>query len=486
MKQYVLQSECMIPWFKKAVAWYAENGPKNMPVPATLPDCPLGQIEQTGRASWGAFYVRNKAFSYIDEGSAMITGISSHMLPLFAGVHQGFPTHILAKIIEHHDISPADFYALFIGRQGITQLFTSKDDIHTGLLELEIEAWKAFEMLGKVTAKDNISSYIQVAAMHTECKEAWPATQIEQMADEIKSGRSTMNDFEFDHRHNWCIDRMTQLPNGNFLDFMRRSGMFSRSAYRKEVILHTGWEDLCMEAGKSGWPALNVARQVLESCKTAPAEEQQVIREALLSMHLHGITDTPSPMSLYNILHHVFEGSELKDILGSVILKVNASIPMTDAENYQQYLSKNPHYFHDILLQGHKILSRACEEILRLEPQQIGYAHFMFFNTLGRMPLGQQHLSGFSPEALMLRLDHGLSDFLGNRDLSEDIAQRVVSGLSIAFRELSKYHTWDFSQLQACSSLTQLKLVQEGANLRKFPSMDKKHRGMLLEEGLGL
>lgn len=486
MKQYVLQSECMIPWFKKAVAWYAENGPKNMPVPTTLPDCPLGQIELTGRASWGAYYIKNEAFSYIDEGGAMIKGISSHMLPLFAGVHQGFPTHILARIIEHHGIKPADFYDLFIRRQGITQLFTSKDEVSTGLLELEIEAWKAFEMLGMVSAKDNVSSYIQVAAMHTEWKHAWPATQIERMAAEIKSGRATLTDFESDRRHNWCIERTTQLPNGDFLDFMRRSGLLSRSAYRKEVTLQTGWEDLFMEAGKSGWPARNVAWQMLDSCKTAPAQEQQIIREALLSMHLEGLSENLRPDTFYNVLHTLFESSELKDVLNSVILKINLSVPLNDAENYQKNLSKNPGFFNDILHLDHKILSRACEEILEMEPHQIGYAHLVFFNTLSRMRLGEQHLSGFSPEQLILRLDQGLSDFLGDRDLSDEIAQRVGSGPAMAFKELSKYHTWDFSQLQACSSLTQLTLVQEGANLRKFPGMDKKHRGMLLEDTLGL
>jgi hypothetical protein len=484
MKTYSLDIEAMIPWFKKAVTWYAENGPKNIPRPSTLPEGSFKNVELTGRASWGVYFMKNDELSYIDDASVMLKGVSTHMLPLFAGVHQGFEPYRLAKIIEHHGIEPADFHNIYLTRQGQSQLFTSKDGIQIGLLEFYIETWKAFEILGKVSDKDGISAFLQIAVMNTECKEAWPATLIEQQAAVVKSGKADRRTFENDFKHRWEISRKTQFPYGNSHEFMRRSGMLSRPAFRKEVSLHHAWESLIIIAGHSG--ERSVAWGVLEDCKKARAADQQLIRDALHSMHNNGMKDPINGHPIFKMLKLIFEDSDLKDVLDSVILKINVTVPRSDASNYAYYMQDAKELFSDILESGQQVLSKACQEILSLEPHQIGYAHFVFFNTLGRMELGPQELTGFSPESVIQHLDKALVDFLGSRSLDGDMAKRVIQGPSSAFKELGKYHQWDFSKLQECSSLTQFLLVQEGANLRNFPAMDKKHRGLLLEDQLGL
>jgi hypothetical protein len=480
VKHYVLDTEALIPWFKKAVDWYAQNGPKNMPRPTTLPESSLREIEYIGQSSWGAYYVRNENFSHLEDHGIQLKGVSSHLLPLFAGIHQGFPTHILAKIIEHHGIEPSDFYEIYQIQNGKTMLFLGKNDVWYSVLDTYIEAWKAFEMLGKVSANDSISNYLQIAIMHTECKDAWPATLIEHRAAAEKSGNHQPSTPESDFKVRWSIDRMEQLPLGNTHEFMRRSGMLSRPAFRKEASLRTIWEELLAIAGKND--EKSIPRQLLESCVNACDDDKRLIREALGSMHLHGMVEPVKEGLLYETLHRIFAGTDLESVLDSVILKINITVPMTYGDSHMDFIiTPVRHLFQDVIHESQHLLSRACKEILALEPHQLGYAHFTFFNTFGRMKLAPQQLSGFSPEEVIVRLDQGFNDYLGAR-----VNERVPHGPALAFRQLSKWHTWDYSQLQGLSSSTQFKLIQEGANVRNFPSMDKKHRGMLLEDQLGL
>jgi hypothetical protein len=479
LKHYTLDTEALIPWFNKAVDWYVQNGPKNMPRPTTLPDCPLRQIEFIGQSSWGAFYVKNECFSHLDEHGIQLKGVSSHMMPLFAGIHQGYPTHILAKIIEHHGIEPHDFYDIYLVKNGKTKLFLGKDDIYYEALDTYIEAWKAFEMLGKVTADDAVSNHLQIAIMHTECKEAWPVTLFEQRAAE-RLGNPLPISQEYDFLSRWHIGCKEQLPLGNTHEYMRRSGMLSRPAFRKERSFRL-WEDICAAAANEG--KNSVARQLLDNCLQANESEKGLIREALGSMHLHGTGDIETTR-IYEMLHSVFSGTDLESLLDSVILKINISISMLEADKHMPYIEPMQHLFQDVIHESQLLLSRACKEILALEPHQLGYAHFTFFNTFGRMKIEPQQLYGFSPEQVIVRLDDGLTDFIGARP-AEHVAH-VSHGPSLAFRQLSKWHTWDFSQLQGLSSGSQFKLVQEGANIRHFPNIDRKHRGMLLEDQLGL
>jgi hypothetical protein len=485
-----MSTNILIPLFEKAHGWYSIR--KNAPLPAPTgminPDS-VEEIDPYSDQAFDLFYTKSECHSKLNNGGASLAGISTHMVPLFAGIHEQMSTEQLAVIIEHHGITVEDFEEIRLARQGMERLFLDCGGYSVDFMDAKIAAWKAFDQLGMINALDrpNASESSHYCAMHTQCETAWPISIVEELAksllkeegDKLMAGESIFG--------SWHLKKNSNFPDEDPLKFLRRSGMLSPVAYRKQTAFHTLWEDLCIQADDvSG----HLGLKLLLACKEASLEEQRLIKDALRSMHperrrLFRPSDMTEMHGVFEMLKPWLAGTQM-DVSDSLILKLNLSICQDGVNAQKAHIKQYSNLYPEVTQAPQSVLSAICREILTLRPDQISYAQLAVFNTVKGLDLGKQVIEGFKPEDVILHLDAGLRDFLGERTKTNDMTAKMFNGLSNAFSMLGAEHTWDYGALQKLSELSVLALVRGGGSMRQLPDMGRTKRGIFLEDELGL
>lgn len=479
-------TDSLVPFFAKACAWYAERHWANLPCPATIVNpTSIHELDPESREGFAAFYTRSENYSRIAFDGAILKGISTHVLPLLAGIHEQLSIDRLATIIEHHSITVDDFEDIWLTRQGQTLLFHDKagDPVHR--YDAQIAAWKAFSKLGMLSQRIRAFEESNNAAMHTNVQEAWPVSILKATAD-IAFGDEDDSSLLY---HNcvvgkWMLTSHNRFPENSAATYIRRSGMLLGASYRKQIAFHHQWEDACIAMDDvDGQYGL----KTLLGCNDLSHDEKLIARNALRLMYPYwGVPDEkPSMHTIFDKLRLLFNGTPL-DISDSLILKINLSGRFGDGGIHKAALAQRPDLYHEILSEPQGVISGVCKEILSLKPEQLGYADFAVFMAIKKLDLGKQMIEGFSPEEFIIRLDAGLKDYQAGRPNTSVLADEMLTGLSDAFEMISQTHTWDYSKLQGCSQLTSLAMVRGGGSMKKLPDMGRSKRAVFLEDELGI
>ena len=478
----------LIPFFTKAHGWYSVRKGAHLPSPACMinPDA-IEDIDPECDDAFAVYYTKSDCASRLASNGILLLGVSTHILPLFAGIQNLMSTEQLARIIEHHSITVEDFEYISPGIAG-SQDRKVFDDCMGGavqLLDAQIEAWKAFDLLGMINAnaRPDACERSNYSAMHTQCEGAWPANIIESLAKEAlkEEGDHLMSRSSIFGE--WHLKKDSNFPDGDPLKFLRRSGMLSSTAYRKQLAFHSLWENLCLQTNDvNGDRGL----KLLLSCKGASTDEQLIIKDALRAMHPdRGGVPSVNMHGIFEMLKTWLSGTHM-DVSDSLILKINLSGSFDNPKAHKALIKQYSNLYPELIQEPQHVLGNVCREILSLRPDQISYADLAVFRTIRQLEFGKQVIEGFKPEDVIMKLDAGLRDFLGSRTKTNDMTTVMFDGLSVAFKMLSVDHTWDYKALQGCSELTVLALVRAGGSMGKLPDMGRTKRGMFLEDELGL
>lgn len=445
--------------FRKAQIWYAVNG-------AVLMGVDGEQNED--------FCREETLDGPLTHNGALLHDVPQNIIPLLAAIQAGFDTAFLAQVIEHHGISYEQIKGIGYLDNRQQPVFKSHSDKHVGsdkkieLIDILIHTMRAFDHLGQPIIPEFLHPYPLAAAMHTEVVASWPVSIVEHKA-RLKKNRQDAGYTRFGGFFSPnLISRVARLPNASAEDFLYRSGMLSKVAYRKEIKLHCLWEELFMKVAKGD----AVAMHVLDFCKEASEPNKTIIRNAMTCMHPAGIASSEKVEIIWPTLRKALRHSDLADVADSVILMLNFSAP--DEYIFQENNNRNT------------LLGRVCKEIMERDFDQIGFAHLAVFITVLEMTDVPQIVDAIVPEQLILKLDKAIDDMLGLRDETNQQIQEMLVGFQAAFGLLSLNHNWDIGLLNGCSSLGQKLLVESGANIRDFKGLSRIHKGQILESGLGL
>lgn len=454
-----------------ASRWYAANGP---------------QLMERRAESLSVFFETDRFDGAVIKGYAEMDSLTPNLIPLLAAVQSGYDTDFIAQVINHHNIDQGQLERVCYksANNGCMYKNTAGGKLH--LVDVYIAAIKAQELLGRLPIPDFTDPLLVTAGMHSHSPDAWPATIVEKKAALQKAGADPGYTRYMKFFAERMISRLDQLPNSSPEDFIQRSGMLSKVTYRKEIKLYGLWEELLIEAGNN--PEDNLGLLVLQACKEASPANKVIIRNALTNMHPHGLHSLfrNAPISLYKTMQETVTGSDLADVLDDLVLKINLSVPYSpQASNFKAIL-KPKSDFKDVLEDAGTLLQRVSSAIMGRDEDQVGFAHLAVFNTLQGMNLGPQAVSGLDREAVVLHLDRAMVSMVGVDDKPNRHREEMYKGFQMAFRLLGQDHQWDLQRLAQCNSLGQKLLAQAGVNIRSFPGMSRKHRGELLEEGLGL
>lgn len=467
-----------------AIGWYQSNGAVTIP--------------ETGLLS--GTRVRASVFHDIDHynlESDKPNGISSvpgNAYPVLAGISLGFDSLTLAKIIKEHSMSLEQLDELDFDNRATTliQLF-ERQNTHATPNHIYIEVFKAFAADPdlRLTIHDFFGSSQGIkeciSIMHTEERDLWPASRIEEHTRQLMTPTDAMVDSEFSPFENLAlrIALASDLPNQSPIDFLNRSGMLSEAVLRKQTGFFPLWEDL-----------LNAATVIKQPLQVEILKAfTQVKDKETLDLLIRGLRSIASEMydydldaeDVFDLLSEVFEGHpELSEVPNNVVFKLSLA-PLQWSIDKPETVEKM-NFFYDLVNSQQTLLSRVAHDLLARPAEHLGYGDYNVFSKLRNMNLPPQVID-FEPERLIHHILGSISTYKTSNEVTCEFKLGVdrwaMHNLEVMAELLMRDHQFDFSQFNDGDEASKVALIKGGFGI-DLKTISRKARGQILEDVIGL
>ena len=467
-----------------ATGWYQSNGA------VTIPEA--GLLSGTR--------VRASVFHDIDHinlESDKRDGISSvpgNVYPVLAGISLGFDSLTLAKIIKEHSVSLEQLDDLDFDSRATTLIqLLEKQHIPATPNHLYIEVFKAFAADPdlRLTIHDFFASSQDIkeciGIMHTEERDLWPASRIEEHARLLMTPTDAMVDSEFAPFENLAM-RITQasdLPNQNPIDFLKRSGMLSEAVLRKQTGFFPLWEDLLIAATVSKKP---LQIEILKAFT-------QVDDKKTLDLLIRGLRSMAHEMydydldaeDVFNLLSEVFEDHpELSEVPNSVVFKLGL-VPLQWSIEDPEKVEKTS-FFYDLVNSQQTLLSRVAHDLLARPAEHLGYGDYNVFTKLKNMNLPPQVID-FDPERLVNHILDSINTYKTHNEATCEyklgVDKWAMHNLEVMAKLLMRDHQFEFSQFNHQDEASKVALIRAGFGIDR-KTISRTARGQILEDEMGL
>jgi hypothetical protein len=467
-----------------AINWYQTSG--FLPIPKS--DCIEGVPDSSVFFSDAEVALSSNSINYTHE-------FKSSCIPAFAAISMGLSEHSLAKVLAWHNNSFEYLSNIrFLDQENaFPHLFLPTDKTLTPL-EVLIQAAKAYasdpELVKDLFAgcARNPTSRVHVSVMHTDQSSLWPQTQIDEHASLLLSESPGIVDefrnFEYVAMRPW---KLSEMANGNVVDHMCRSGMFTESVLRKQTGIFSHWEELLSETIIDDEC---VPQQMLSAfTKVMDSTTITAIKRGLLSVSVEATDEELHISKIYPVLKKVFAGSEeLNSVLNSTMFKMNFIDRGTSLLELNE-VQGDTDFFEDIMADFNPLTSKIAKELLSRPIEHIGLNDFAVFSKLKNFRLKSQ-VFDFSPERLACHMLDSLNSFTSHRvhNSSEKhfVDRKATEGIKDMLAILRRGHDFDYSLLTNRTDRNIVLMAGEGFDVRKFKGVSNHAKGRILEEGLGL
>lgn len=472
-----------------ATAWYRDNGAIKIP-----------EYSKVGASSiHGSLFYDPEVYditSQDEDGETnSIQGIPGYVIPLLAAISVGFDTQALLKITNEHGIFLEDITGMCFDHSQSTGISCHQDwSANLTPVRITIEATKAFseddEMytLLRRSFPDKPSSRESLGVMHTKHSEIWPATLIEEHAKEIMtptkgSVSSIWTPFAFTVSAPQTDD---ELPNNNPIELLRRSGMLSEPIIRKQTGLFDHWEDLAYTAGNDHDMQIKIMTALT---KVQHKPTLDLISRGLRSISVDASQDDIDGATIYNRMHEILGKHP---VLGKAIENPILQLNMVRIDDYNRYLDimcEDQGCFDRILTNEQTLVSRVAEDILARPAEHLGYSDYCALQKLSKMSLAPQIIK-FSPEKLINHVLNSLETFVTPNVVKSPhkvhLDIQVLKSVEALASVLTRYSKIDASPFQGRSEAIKVDLVRGGFDIKDFPGISRRSRGLILENDLGM
>jgi hypothetical protein len=334
----------------------------------------------------------------------------------------------------------------------------------------------------------NSTSRVYVSAMHTDQTSLWPVTQINDHADLILTDNpgiiEPFRNFEYVAMR---PRKLSELANGNAIDHLYRSGMFTEAVLRKQTGIFSHWEQLLSESIVEDEC---VPKEMLKAFARASDPDTLIaIKRGLLSVTVDRTDEELHISSIYPALKDAFAGSALSSVLDNIMFKMNFIENGTSLLELDEFQGDTD-FFEDIIADFNPLTSKIAHELLARPTHHIGLNDFAVFSKLRGMRLKSQ-VFDFSPERLTCHMLDSLNSFTSQRAHTcsdkHYVDQLATTGVKDMLAMLRRGHAFDYSLLTNRTDDDIVLLAGEGFDFKKFgQSVSNRAKGRILEEVLGL
>ena len=467
-----------------AIEWYRNNGSVPIPEQGVLPGTRIN----------AALLYEDNEYDLLSDDNDGVEQIRGYAFPALAAISLGLETSTLAQICNDHGISLDDIRSMSFNSESSSPIILFKrEGEKASATTVHIEMYKAFSSEPQLqrelyrSASWDPSSREALGLMHTNLNDLWPSSRIDQHADLLMTPKDDVKHQNF-VAFEYIASRpehLSEFPNGNPIDLIRRSGLITEPLLRKQTGLFTSWEDLLYTATNGQTMQLDTLR-AFTSVTDKPTVDRIV--RGLLSVSADVFQDWLDADAIYLLLKSIFDGhKDFAPVLESIIFKIN--LILLDA--YPDDLGivySNPALLEGITNSQKTLVSRVAKEMLVRPAHHLGYADYTVFQKLERMKLPSQVID-FDPEHLV---NHILDSIISYRTTNnvicpnkQDVDQTALDSLEVMAKLLMRDHKFDYSKFNDRDEASKVALIKAGFGIN-LKTISRKARGHLLEDGMGL
>jgi hypothetical protein len=467
-----------------AIGWYGAMGE------VQIPSVPNGESPDTAPL----MYSEDKFDLHSADGSLMIHRVEGRVFPFLAGVSMGFETRFLTKIIKDHGIELTDLTCLDFQNDSDTGILIQETQKTLTPTKVIIQATKAFVSdldMRKVLLRQISrvpSAYELVGVMHTGESSAWPSELIKNQAHSVMTPSEVMVTHPF---NGYCGTisaprHADEIPNGNPLDLIRRTGLTTEPVMRKLTGRFDMWEDLVYMTSVDHEAQIMMMRAIAQVEDLAT---QQALVRGLLSISADSIQEELDPLRIYNVLVTYFtDQPAFQPVLDSLILKMNLYSNAQYRHGSAQP-ARLTQAFKGMSPDRNDLLSRVFDEMLARPANHLGLSDYKVFEKLGMMELAPQTLPK-APERLINHILDSLETYLtpnvirGND--KREVDQDARGSMRHLIKLLGRHHDFEYKLLEHRTESEKVMLIKAGMDIRQFKGLSRTVRGQILEDDLGM
>lgn len=470
----------------KADQWYRDHGETLMP---KTPD-------------YSAFYSDAEMEINLGPKSAGYPGeidLPGNGVALLSACIAGLSPSFLAKVTEHHGVADSLYYLVEgFGECNFKDICLASGEKVNAYEVLKpclaaIESFDENAFSRAYNLADHRDSAVTLAMTHAISPKQWPSTHLA-LHQKVFDGAQNPHDKPLIAATHNCLNlnRVRGMPSdtsGFRCDWLlERTGMLLPGVIRKNLGRFTLWEEF-FGIIANYYDAKEIQR-LFEDCVNAPMAIRPAIYNGFQSMMADGPNVVLNSPTVRESMQRNFTNTWLSPLLDSIVLQINmiGTVATRVAET-----NKNRHHYPAVFRDPEQITTNLYQEVSEALPHELGLAHFsaLLFPERQDIHLPMQIIDpAMDREAFITRLLEGLNTFRGNpvkyTQEQREIQDIATDAVTTVIKTLAPLGDFDYSRFKDASSSSARLLAMAGLDTKRLPAMNRRDKGQLLEESLGL
>ena len=420
----------------------------------------------------------------IDDGLHLINDVSLSTVPVLAAISLGFSSSELLKIIQHHGMTTAEFFNLSLKKSGsgvLTEenMALSSWAVHTKVMTaLSLDPQLTSDAIREIK-ENKVGTFtdlqeIDIARLLTSAESLWPLTDVNAYVLAKRSGalteRSPIPLIQDLNTVAFCGPEFSRLSDDQIFMILERSGHLSTDLSPDNGFLDpssTGFfKNLFRQAARE--KNINIDR-ILKALNGVDNPERLA---ALNSRLIQSLSDFDCKSwegeDTYKAMELTLDKTRYAAVFSSPLVCINLDLTPNTPGTVPEKVS----------------LLALVDHLQDIDPSQFGQRHFKAINKaikgLNTCP------SGIDLHDLLTLTLRGLDAYTNVHGKVGSLVIEATSNADNLIRFVTRNTNIDYQRLQTLPSGSKALLVSHGLDIKKLPGINRRDKGHLLSDQLGL
>jgi hypothetical protein len=423
-----------------------------------------------------------------------VTRAHRNMIPAFAAVSLGATTETLSEIIHHHGITVSQITGLSVGDSG-NKTSTANDLSQWNLIHRLSQAYFDHPQRA-LNFEVNASSFFesaesQVAALLLPVDALWPVNKISQYLEERSANPEQFESTPWKvHPRSFETGRLDlrDFDHDQIITMIERSGNLIPEDDSEHWYSNDFFITVLQALAFSG------AKNHHKMCEAICAVQDPDMLEKLNRKIIYELSlcDFQTSIQAINMLVAIEKGMP-KDKFGAISKNIMVNINLlefVEAGGNPSFSSEYDHSYRVAWrLKRQETLEALCQDLMRLEPQEFKAQHFKALHKVSDGFLPAHSVSNIDLNSLLAHVLNGFEAYRnrgGNAKARDEWTERSEDRLQTFVELVNSRCQPDYEMMNQLPSYTQSMLVKKGYDVLRMKGLNRRDRGRVLEDGLGL
>jgi hypothetical protein len=421
---------------------------------------------------------------FIHDGFHQIDNVTLSTIPVLAAITLGYSAPELLKVIQNHGMTTSEFFSLTSKKdencaQPRTATALSSWTIHTKIIDaISLDPQLTNDVIKEI--KDNkVGSFtdlqeIDIARLLSNAESLWPITYINAYMSAKRDGVPEENNpvpsIQDLNAVAYCGPEFSRLSDDQIFMILERSGHLSMDLSPDNGFIDpssTGFfKNLFRQAASDN--TANIQRFLAAINGVDDSERLESLNSKLIQTLSDFDCKNWEGEATYAAIKETLDKALYTDVFDNPLIRLNLDLPPNTLGTGSDKGS----------------LLALLEHLKGIEPTQYGQRHFKAIgkalNSLKACP------KGVDLHDLLTITLRGLDAYTNGHERIPSLVTDSISHVANLIRFVTRNTKIDYERLQTLPSSSKALLVANGLDLKKLPGINRRDKGDLLCDQLGL